>query len=148
MSVPTKRDFGSLIISLVFVATGVVTLYDTAGYTDMDSKIFPRAAAIALIIAAGISCVMWMVWPTKSQGFGNGTWWRRILLVSLMLIAALAMPKVGFLPAGILVFVGGLLAGMEERWNIRNIALYAICSVVIVTAFYSLFKYALHVPLP
>ena len=148
MNLTTKRDYGSLIISLLFVAIGVITLYDTTGYTDVDSKIFPRAAAIALILAAGASCIRWMLFPRKSEGFGGGTWWRRILLIGSMLIAALAMPKIGFLPSGILVFIGGLAAGMEERWDLRSIVLYAVCSAVIVTAFYSLFKYALYVPLP
>ena len=148
MNVTTKRDYGSLIISLLFVAIGVITLYDTTGYTDVDSKIFPRAAAIALILAAGASCVRWMLLPSTSEGFGGGAWWRRIVLIGSMLIAALAMPKIGFLPSGILVFIGGLVAGMEERWDLRSIVLYAVCSAVIVTAFYSLFKYALYVPLP
>ena len=148
MNIPVKRDIGSLVISLVFILIGVVVLHDTAGYSDMDSKIFPRAAAASLILASGASCIGWMLRPAPVAGFGDGSWWRRVLLVGSMLAAALLMPKIGFLPAGILVFAGGLVAGMEERWTIRNLILYGTCSLVIVTAFYALFKYALYVPLP
>ena len=148
MNVPVQRSIGSLVISLAFVLIGVVVLYDTAGYSDVDSKIFPRAAAIALILSAGASCVMWMLRPAPVQGFGDGSWWRRVLLVGSMLVAALLMPRIGFLPAGVLVFAGGLVAGMEDRWSVRTLALYGACSLVIVTAFYALFKYGLYVPLP
>lgn len=148
MNLPVKRDIGSLVISLVFVLIGLVVLYDTTGYSDRDSKIFPRAAAIALILASVASCIGWMLRPAPVAGFGDGNWWRRLLLVGSMLVAALLMPRIGFLPAGILVFAGGLVAGMENRWTPRALVLYGTCSVVIVTAFYALFKYALYVPLP
>lgn len=148
MTVPVKRDIGSLLIALLFILIGLAVLYDTTGYADRDSKIFPRAAAIALILAAGASCIIWMLRPAPVAGFGDGHWWRRILLVGAMLAAALLMPAIGFLAAGSLVFAGGLIAGMEERWTARTVTLYGLCSAVIVTAFYALFKYALYVPLP
>ncbi len=148
MSAQGRRDLGSLAVSLVFVAIGFVVLYDTTGYADMDSKIFPRAAAIVLILTAGASCVTWLLRPAAVWGLGGGNWWRRILLVGAMLLAALLMPRLGFLPSGILVFAGGLVAGMDERWDARHLLLYALSSAVIVVAFYALFKYALYVPLP
>lgn len=148
MNAPAGRDIGSLLVSLLFVAVGVVTLHDTTGYTDMDSKVFPRAVAIALILSAGASCVLWLLRPVPVEGLGGGNWWRRLLLVGTMLAAALLMPRIGFLAAGILVFAGGLVAGMEERWTPRSLIAYGLSSLVIVTAFYALFKYALYVPLP
>lgn len=148
MNAPAKRDAGSLVVALVFVLIGVVVLYDTTGYADMDSKIFPRAAAIVLILTAGTACILWLLRPTPVQGFGDGRWWRRIVLVGAMLAAALLMPWIGFLAAGMLVFAGGLMAGMEDRWSLRSLSLYGLCSVVIVVAVHALFKYALYVPLP
>ena len=148
MNAPVRRSAGSLLISLVFVLIGVVVLYDTTGYSDVDSKVFPRAAAIALILFSGVSCVMWMLRPSAVQGFGAGSWWRCVLLVGAMLVAVLLMRRIGFLPAGLLVFAGGLAAGMEERWTLRTLCLYGLCSLVIVTGFHALFKYGLYVPLP
>lgn len=148
MSAPARRDAGSLVVSLVFVLIGLLVLHDTTGYADVDSKIFPRAAAIVLILTAGASCVLWLLRPTPAQGFGDGRWWRRIVLVGAMLAAALLMPRIGFLAAGALVFAGGLAAGMEERWSLRSVGLYGLCSIVIVVAVHALFKYALYVPLP
>ena len=148
MNNPVKRDVGSLVISLVFIAVGLITLRDTTSYFDVDSKIFPRAAAIMLILTAGVSAVTSMVRPTMASGFGQGSWWRRILLVGSMLGAALAMPWVGFLSAAALICAGGLVSGMHDRWTGRLVFFYSAFSAIIAVAFYVLFKYVLYVPLP
>lgn len=148
MNAPAERSAGSLIISLMLMVVGLVTLYDTTGYTDLDSKIFPRAAAAMLILAAGASCILWVVRPTPTEGFGTGSWWRRILLVGSMLAAALAMPLIGFLFSAMVVFAGGLASGMHGAWTSRTLVLYPAISLAIITAFHVLFKHGLHVPLP
>ena len=148
MNGPIRRYTGALVISLIFIAVGLITLYDTMHYADVDSKIFPRAAAIMLILAAGASRIISITRPAIADGFGKGSWWRRILLVGSMLAAALAMPWIGFLPAAVLISAGGLVSGMHDPWNGRILFLYAAFSTAIATAFYSLFKYALYVPLP
>lgn len=148
MTTRAQRDTGSLVISLLLVVVGLVTLYDTTGYSDIDSKIFPRAAAVMLILSAGASAAVWFVRPQRAEGFGAGDWWRRLVLVGSMLLAALAMPYAGFLAASLLVFAGGLVSGMHERWGRRELILYPVASALIAVAFYALFKYALYVPLP
>lgn len=148
MSAPARRSAGSLIISALFVLIGVVVLHDTTGYSDVDSKIFPRAVGIALILSAGVSGILGMVRPSPVEGLGTGSWWRRILLIAAMLVATLLMARIGFLAAGMLVFAGGLIAGMEDRWHLRTGLVYGLCSLVIVFGFHALFKYALYVPLP
>lgn len=144
----TKRDIGALLIAALFILAGVVTLYDTNSYSDIDSKVFPRAAAIVLIICSMLSIVSGILKPSKEEGFGVGSWWRRVLLVASMLIACLVMPRIGFLPAGILAFSGCLIASMHQTWSVTKITLYAVSGLLIMIGFYSLFRYALHVPLP
>ncbi len=143
-----KGSVGALLASGFFVAAGFVTLYDASRYTDIDSKVFPQTIAIVMIIAATISFITSFLRPSGESGFGEGTWWRRLLLVATMLIASAVMPMVGFLPAGAIAFVGGLIAAMHDRWTRNNFILYWGAGAVIMGAFYSLFKFALLVPLP
>ena len=143
-----KRSIGSVIVAGFFVLAGIVTLYDTTSYSDVDSMVFPRAAAVALVICSLLSLVFGMLKPLHEPGFGRGTWWRRVLLVASMLLACFVMPLIGFLPAGILAFAGCMLASMHQRWSILISALYFASGLLIMIGFYSLFRYALHVPLP
>lgn len=148
MTTRPRPDIGSLIVSLLFVAIGALTLRDTVGYMDFDSKIFPRAAGIALIVAGAASALLSLLRPAGVDGLRGFHWWRPILLLVAMLAAAALMRRIGFLPASIIVFAGGLIAGMENRWTARLLILCVLASLVIVTACYALFKYALYVPLP
>ena len=144
----SQGQVGSLIISALFVIAGVVTLYDTLSYTDRDSQVFPQTVAIILIVCASISFIMRFVNPTYEGGFGQGIWWRRVLLIATMFLTCIAMPILGFLPAAVIAFAGGLIAAMHDRWSVFNILLYWGAGAVIMVAFYSLFRFVLHVPLP
>lgn len=144
----SQGQVGSLIISALFVIAGVVTLYDTLSYTDRDSQVFPQTVAIILIVCASISFIMRFVNPTYEGGFGQGIWWRRVLLIATMFLTCIAMPILGFLPAAVMAFAGGLIAAMHDRWSVFNILLYWGAGAVIMVAFYSLFRFVLHVPLP
>lgn len=139
---------GSLLISVFFVLAGVITLYDTTRYTDVDSMVFPRAAAVVLIVCSVLSIVGHWLAPSEAPGFGSGSWWRRFLLIMTMLLACLVMPVVGFLVAGCIAFLGGLIAAMHERWTIRSALIYAGSGMAVMVGFYALFRFALHVPLP
>jgi len=139
---------GSVLVSLFFIVAGIVTLYDTTTYTDVDSKVFPRAAAILLIVAAAISLITDRVRGAREEGFGQGDWWRRALLIASMLACCLAMPLTGFLPAAAIAFTGALVAAMHPRWSVRHAWLYGISGAVLMAGFYALFRYGLHVPLP
>ena len=141
-------QIGSLIVSAFFVLAGVVTLYDAQSYTDRDSQVFPQTVAIILIVCASVSFITRFLNPASDGGFGQGIWWRRVLLIVTMLITCLAMPVTGFLPAGIIAFSGGLIAAMHDRWTLSNVLVYWGSGAIIMVAFYALFKFVLHVPLP
>lgn len=149
MNEPGKRGYtGSLIVSALFVIAGVVTLYDTTGYSDVDSMVFPRAVAIMLVICASIAFITTIMKSLTEEGFGQGIWWRRGLLVVTMLLACVVMPRMGFLAGGAIAFAGGLIAAMHDRWTARTAWLYCGTGAVIMTGFYLMFRYLLHVPLP
>lgn len=144
----SQGQMGSLLVSFFFVIAGVVTLYDTTGYTDRDSQVFPQTVAIILIITASISLVTRFLKPSDEGGFGDGVWWRRCLLIAAMFLACFTMPYLGFLPAGAIAFAGGLIAAMHDRWSVGTVLLYWGSGAVTMVAFFSLFKFVLLVPLP
>ena len=143
-----KKDIGSFIVSAFFIIAGIVTLYDTMSYSDLDSKVFPRAAAIVLIICASFSLIYGLLKPSAEEGFGHGSWWRRILLVITMLLSCVAMPYLGFLGASAIGFIGGLIAAMHDKWTTKKILLYWGSGALVMIGFYALFKMVLQVPLP
>jgi hypothetical protein len=144
----SQGQTGSLIVSALFAFAGVVTLYDTMSYTDRDSQVFPQTVAVILIVTAAISFIMRFLKPSEDGGFGQGIWWRRCLLIVTMFLTCFAMPFVGFLPAGVIAFAGGLIAAMHDDWSSKTLMLYWGAGAVIMIAFFSLFKFVLHVPLP
>lgn len=144
----SQGQMGSLLVSFLFVVVGFVTLYDTTGYSDRDSQVFPRAVAIILIVTASISFITRFLKPSAEGGFGDGIWWRRCLLIATMFAASFLMPYLGFLPAGSIAFAGGLIAAMHDRWSVGTVFLYWGAGAVIMVSFYALFKFVLLVPLP
>lgn len=145
---PSTGRTGTLVIASLFVLIGVITLYDTTTYSDLDAKVFPRAASIVLIVSAISIIIANLLRPLKEPGFGQCAWWRRVLLVVCMLVAALVMPEAGFLPAASIAFFGAMVAAMHERWTLRTLGLYVGSAVVIMVAFYTFFRFILNVPLP
>ena len=144
----SQVSIGSFTISAFFIIAGIVTLYDTMSYSDIDSKVFPRASAIVLIICASASLIYGFIKPSAEEGFGHGSWWRRALLVITMLISCLAMPYMGFLAASAIAFIGGLIAAMHDQWTKKKLFMYWGSGALIMIAFYVLFKTVLQVPLP
>ncbi len=144
----SQNNIGTLVVSALFIIAGAITLYDTQSYSDLDSKVFPRAAAIVLILCASMVLIMSLIRPSKDEGFGSGSWRRRITLVATMLLCCFAMPYIGFLLAGAIAFVGGLISAMHDKWTSRNILIYWGSGAFIMIGFYALFRYALNVPLP
>ena len=144
----SNAQIGSLVITALFVIVGVITLYDTTSYTDRDSQVFPQTVAIVLIITAGLSLIIQFLRPDDEAGFGTGIWWRRILMIVTMFLTCFAIPITGFLIAGTIAFTGGLITAMHDKWAAKTALLYFSSGAVILIAFFSLFKFILHVPLP
>lgn len=147
-SKPGARDIGTLIIACILIGLGLVTLHDVTTYSDTDSVVFPRFVAYALIACSALVILASWLRPAREAGFGGGVWWRRLLLVASMIVCCLVMPVAGFLPATAIAFAGGLIAARHEGWDMRSAAVFAVSGVFIMAAFYSLFRFALGVPLP
>ncbi len=143
-----KDSMGTLLIAAFFVFVAIMTIYDTTTYSDIDSKVFPRSSAIGLLVLSVATIIWTLLKPSRDEGFGHGSWWRRIMLILTMLLACILMPYLSFLPAGGVAFIGGLIAAMHDRWSMKTLVVYWLVGAAIVSAFYVIFKFALHVPLP
>jgi hypothetical protein len=143
-----RKDIGTLIVACLFIGLGLITLYDVTTYSDRDSVVFPTFVAYALIFCSVLVIISSWLRPSQDNGFGSGDWWRRLLLVATMLGACLVMPFTGFLPATAIAFAGGLIAARHEGWDTRSAVVFAASGVFIMAGFYSLFRFALGVPLP
>lgn len=76
---------GSIVVATILILIGVITLYDSASYTDIDSKVFPQTSALALMLFSALAIGKQIIQPTMVSGIEVGVWWRRLLLVSSML---------------------------------------------------------------
>lgn len=146
----TRPPLMSLLISAFFVLAGFVTLYDSLSYTDRDSQVFPQTVAVIMILAASVACLQWFSRSIvhHEEGFGEGVWWRRLLIIASMLFACYLISITGFLWASLVAFAGGMVAAMHNRWSLPTLGLYGGSGVLTIGVFYALFKFALHVPLP
>ena len=139
---------GSIVVATILILIGVITLYDSASYTDIDSKVFPQTSALALMLFSALAIGKQIIQPTMVSGIEVGVWWRRLLLVSSMLLACALMPYTGLLIACIVTFVLGLIASMHDQWTQKKAMVYFLSGLSIIVCFYTLFKFVLHVPLP
>ncbi|MEM5473825.1 tripartite tricarboxylate transporter TctB family protein [Hoeflea sp. AS60] len=137
-----------MIVASLFIGIGLITLYDVTTYSDSDSVVFPTFVAYALIFCSVLVIIASWLRPSQDNGFGSGDWWRRLLLVATMLACGFLMPVSGFLPATAIAFAGGLIAARHEGWDARSAVVFAASGVFIMAGFYSLFRFALGVPLP
>lgn len=142
------KDVGTLIVASLFIGMGLITLYDVTSYSDTDSVVFPTFVAYALIFCSVLVIIYSWLRPNRENGFGTGVWWRRLLLVATMLAGCFVMPFTGFLPATAIAFAGGLIAARHEGWDVKSAIVFAVSGVFIMAGFYSLFRFALGVPLP
>jgi len=147
-----KREFDTpgIILAGTFILIGGIFLNDARTLMDADSYVFPMAICVVMIVL----CISFIVWnllkphPDEDATAKPGSTVRRVGLVALMLISALLMPYVGFLPAGLGVFAALMAIAMFKPWTWKLAITYALICVAIVTGFYVLFDVVFLVPLP
>jgi hypothetical protein len=144
-----RPSAGGVVVAALLIVFACFVLWDTLGYVDSDSSVFPRTVAAVLILASLAYIVTWLLGRAEPEGPTTpGSWPRRTLLVAVMLTGALAMPLVGFIPAALPIFGALLLGAMYDRWTPFRIVVYPLIGVAIVLGFYYVFHELLLVPLP
>ncbi|MGF1594035.1 MAG: tripartite tricarboxylate transporter TctB family protein [Kiloniellaceae bacterium] len=146
---PPSRDLPGSVIAAAFICLGAVGWWDTLRMVDADSFVFPRTV-IVLMIAFSLLLIL----RNLLRGGGRhhlpteGSWPRRLGLVAVLLAGALAMPLVGFLPSGIVVFLAIMALAMYDPWTGIRRLVFPLVGIAIVVGFYVLFSEVLRVPLP
>lgn len=143
-----RRDIGGIIAALVLIGFGAVALYDTTTYSDVDSAVFPRTIAIALMLSAIGYIAYALVRGERTVRTPGGSYPRRIALVAVMLGSVAAMPWIGFVASGLAAFFCLTLVAMHDPWTRGRVVLYPLVGVAIVIGFFALFRYGFLVPLP
>src|SRR5690625_3741456 len=143
------NDVRGTIGALIFIAIGMVVLWDAGHINNWAGAVFPRALATLMI---GLSIVLVV---RNLLGFSGGeerppagSTPRRVGLVVAMLLAAALMPYLGFIITGIAAYIAIMTVAMYERWTKLRMLLYPAVGVVTVFAFHLLFDTIFHVPLP
>ena len=144
-----SRDLAGTLIAAGFIVIGAVAWWDTADMSDPDSYVFPRTV-IVLIIAFSLLLILrnLLLGGGRHHLSTAGSWPRRVGLVAAMLLGALAMPLVGFLPSGIAVFLAIMLLAMYDPWTGYRRVVFPLVGFAIVIGFFVLFSEVLRVPLP
>lgn len=144
-----SRDIAGTIAAALFIVLGAAAWWDTTGMADPDSFVFPRTVIVLMV---GFSLLL--ILRNLLRGGGQhhlsteGSWPRRVGLVAVMLGGALSMPLIGFLPAGIVVFLAIMLLAMYDPWQGARRFVFPLVGIAIVVAFFVLFAEVLRVPLP
>lgn len=148
----TRRDVSTPFMAALFIALGALVIWDTTTYTDADSYVFPRTIASVMIGLSVILLLQWLIGWTPSASdpglTGAHSVPRRVALFASMIAAALAMPFIGFLAAGLIVFAAIMLTAMYDPWTPYRFIVYPVAGAAIVCGFYLLFARVLQVPLP
>lgn len=146
------RDISTPIMAAIFIAIGAIVIWDTTTYTDADSYVFPRTIATVMIGLSVLLTIQWFLgWKPSADDPGTSadkSIPRRVLLVAAMAGAALAMPYLGFLIAGLIAFAAIMMIAMYDPWTPYRLAVYPVAGAIIVIGFYLLFANVLQVPLP
>ncbi|TCS63088.1 tripartite tricarboxylate transporter TctB family protein [Varunaivibrio sulfuroxidans] len=146
---PQNKDAPGTILAVVFIAMGCLAWWDTYSMSDADSYMFPRAIIVTLILCCLLLIGRNLIWGGGRRGQPlRGSLWRRAALVLVMLGAALAMPVVGFVPVGLVLFAVSMLLAMFEPWTRKKAIMYPLIGVGVVAMFYALFAMLLNVALP
>lgn len=143
-----RLDSRGVAAAAIFVLAGAVALWDTTGYSDVDSAVFPRTVAIGLIVFSVSYIVYAFIRRGRRVQPSGGSSARRVALVAVMLGAVAAMPWIGFILSGLAAFLCLTLAAMYDPWTRGRMVLYPLVGAVIVIGFFALFRYGFLVPLP
>lgn len=143
-----QRDVGGMVVAAVLILLGCLVWWDTLGYADADSFVFPRTVAAAMIVFCIALIVFNLIKPVAQQENQKGSVLRRTGLVAAMLIAGLLMPVLGFLLSGLISFLCILALAMYDPWTPKRLLVYPLVATAVVLGFHFLFLKVFLVPLP
>lgn len=131
----------------IVIAVGVAGLIFSDDFTPLGA-VFPRTVAGLMIAFSILYIVLVLRRPVPQARGAPGSTPRRVGAMVVMLVWAFALQPVGFLFSSVCASVALLLLAQHERWTARTATVYALATGAVIAGLYSLFRFALQVPLP
>jgi putative tricarboxylic transport membrane protein len=142
-----KRDTPGLVGCAIVIALGCAALAGSTDFTPLGA-VFPRTIAGLMIAFGLLYIVLTLRRPMPQVRADAGSNPRRLGTMAVMLAWAFALQPVGFLFSSICASVALLMLAQYDRWTARTAFLYALATAIVIGGLYSLFRFALQVPLP
>lgn len=146
------RDMPAILFGVLFVAIGVLAFRETKDMTAMGA-VFPGTLSAALVALSLVAIALQLLRPAAPAGpaaarAGQDSTPRRLAIVAVMSLWALAMPVVGFFASGLVAFLLVIAIASFERLRAATVALYAVIGLLVVGGFHLLMERALGVRMP
>ena len=142
-----RFDLASAVSCLALIAIGLAAMYWANNFSTLGA-VFPLVVSGLMVALSCLYLVMTWLRPTARRTHEAGSGIRRFGVMVVMLAWAFLLEPLGFLVSGIVAFAALLVVAHFDRWTARIVLLYGLAGVVVLGTLYSVFKFALQVPLP
>jgi putative tricarboxylic transport membrane protein len=144
-----RNDLAGTLGAVLFIVVGGVCWWNIHDINNFDAVIFPKTVIALMVALSALLIVRNMLgFAIAEAAAPPGSVLRRLGLLVAMIIGTLAMPFVGFLIAGLASYLAIMAVAMYERWSLPRRLLYPASGLLVVFAFYFVFKGLFLVPLP
>lgn len=149
MATNKKNINSDLLVGVCSLVVAIVFYSYTRGLSKLGA-IFVNYVLVILGALSVMTIIKGFIKPERIAFFESAIERNNIMAgLSILIVYLALMPFIGFLPSSYLFFlVMNLYLAEGKRFSTRNIVISVIMSVLVVTAFYLIFRYVLLVPLP
>ncbi len=133
--------------SAVAIAIGAAAVYGARDFSDLGA-VFPRSVGVLLVVLGSAYIVLTLLGRTQRIDALSGSTVRRGATALVMLGWAFTLGPLGFLASSAAAMAALLVIAHHDRWTARRAVSYAGACALVLIGLYSLFKFALQVPLP
>jgi putative tricarboxylic transport membrane protein len=140
-------DVAGVVGCLVLIATGIAAIVYSSDFSVLGA-VFPRAISALLIGLGMVYIVLVLMGRTTKNEATEGSIGRRVGVALVMLAWAFSLRHLGFLASSVVAMALLLVIANHERWTGRTVLGYGLVSACVLGALYSIFDFALQVPLP
>jgi putative tricarboxylic transport membrane protein len=147
MTDAARRDIPGIAGCVLAIAASALAIWHAKEFTPLGA-VFPRTIAILMIVFSAVYIAVAILRPQRPARPAAGSIGRRAALAAVMLAWAFLLEPVGFLATSIASYAAILVIANYDRWTPRMAVVYTIVGAFVLGALYSIFRFALQVPLP
>ena len=147
-----RRDPAGTSLALVFLALGGFMVLRSGDMTAMGA-VFPRAIGIAMAVFSVALIARNLLLKAKvnqraESGEPGLSRWRQVALVTILLVWAFAMTRLGFFTTAALAMMLLVFVASFDALSPKRLLVYGLSVIAIAVGAYLLFVHALLVPAP